>query len=82
VIRRGSLPLLIVVKLRRQYHYLADVDAVIANYLASRQTADDYINQQEAKAEAFKKELEKDPEYQTRRAVLRERLLARKRKAA
>jgi len=68
--------------LRRQYYYLADVYAVIAYYSVSRQTVDDYINQQEAKAEAIKKKLEEDPEYQSRRADLRERLLARKRKAA
>jgi uncharacterized protein (DUF433 family) len=61
---------------------LADVYAVIAYYLANRQTVDDYISQQDAKAEAFKKRLEEDPEYQSWRAGLRERLLARKREAA
>lgn len=61
---------------------LADVYVVIAYYLANRQTVDDYINQQDAKAEVFKKKLEEDPEYQSWRAGLRERLLARKRKAA
>jgi hypothetical protein len=40
VVRRGSLPLLIVVELRRRYHW-------------------------RSKAEAFKKKLEEDPEYQT-----------------
>ena len=61
---------------------LADVYAVIAHYLANRQTVDDYISQQDAKAETFKKKLEEDTEYQTWRAGLRERLLARKREAA
>jgi uncharacterized protein (DUF433 family) len=61
---------------------LADVYAVIAYYLANRQTVDDYISQQDTKAEAFKKRLEEDPEYQAWRAGLRERLLARKREAA
>ncbi|MCI0664512.1 MAG: DUF433 domain-containing protein [Acidobacteria bacterium] len=55
---------------------LADVYAVIAYYLANRQTVDDYINQQDAKAEAFKKRLKEDPEYKAWRAGLRERLLA------
>jgi hypothetical protein len=55
VVRCGSLPLLIVVELRRRYHW-------------------------RPKAEAFKKKLEEDPEYQTWGADLR--LLARKRKAA
>jgi hypothetical protein len=59
VVRRGSLHLLIVVELRRQYYHLAN-----------RQRVDDYINQQEAKVEAFKKELEEDPEYQSWRADL------------
>jgi uncharacterized protein (DUF433 family) len=61
---------------------LADVYAVIAYYLANRQTVDDYVKQRDAKAEVFKKRLEEDPEYQTWRAGLRERLLARKREAA
>lgn len=60
---------------------LADVYAVIAYYLANRQTVDDYISRQDAKAETFKKKLEEDPEYQTWRVGLRERLLARKREA-
>lgn len=61
---------------------LADVYAVIAYYLANRQTVDDYIKQQEAKAEAIKEQLDQDPEYQAWRAGLRERLLARKKEAA
>jgi len=36
---------------------------VIDYYLANRQIVDDYINRQEAKAEAFEKKLEKDSEY-------------------
>lgn len=60
---------------------LADVYAVIAYYLANRQTVDDYINQQTAKAEATKKRLEDDPGYQSWKADLRERLLARKKEA-
>jgi hypothetical protein len=55
---------------------------VIAYYLANRQIVDDYINRQEAQAEAFKKKLEEDSEYQAWKANLNERLLARKRKAA
>src|SRR5262245_66602899 len=39
---------------------LADVYAVIAYYLTNRQTVDDYISQQDAKAEAVKKRLEKE----------------------
>lgn len=61
---------------------LADVYAVIAYYLANRQTVDDYICQQDAKAEGFRKKLEEDSEYQTWRIGLRERLLARNGKAA
>jgi uncharacterized protein (DUF433 family) len=61
---------------------LGDVYAVIAYYLANRQAVDDYIQQQDAKAEAIKKKLEEDPEYQTWRAELRERLLARNQEAA
>src|SRR5262245_63770935 len=49
---------------------LADVYAVIAYYLTNRQTVDDYISQQEAKAEAVKKRLEEDSEYQSWRAGL------------
>lgn len=60
---------------------LADVYAVIAYYLANRQSVDDYINQQDAKAEANQKKLEEDPDYQTWKAELRERLLARKQEA-
>jgi uncharacterized protein (DUF433 family) len=61
---------------------LVDVYSVIAYYLANRQTVDGYICQQDAKAVAAKKKLEEDPEYQTWKADLRERLLARKREAA
>lgn len=61
---------------------LADVYAVIAYYLTNRQLVDNYINQQDAKAEANRKKLEEDPEHQTWKAELRERLLARKQEAA
>jgi len=61
---------------------LADVYAVIAYYLANRQKVDDYVKQQDAKADAFKQKLEEDPEYQSWRSDLRERLLTRKREAA
>jgi uncharacterized protein (DUF433 family) len=61
---------------------LADIYAVIAYYLANRPTVDDYLQRQNAKAEAAKANLEADPEYQNWKANLRERLLAREQKAA
>jgi uncharacterized protein (DUF433 family) len=61
---------------------LADVYAVAAYYLAKRQAVDDYIREREVKAEANRKKLEDDPEYQAWRAGLRERLLARRKEAA
>ncbi|MBL8191812.1 MAG: DUF433 domain-containing protein [Acidobacteria bacterium] len=57
---------------------LADVYAVIAYYLANRQSVDDYVNQQNAKSEAIRTKLENEPGYQSWKADLRERLLARK----
>lgn len=61
---------------------LTDVYAVIAYYLANRQTVNDYIQRQNAKAEVTRKNLEADPEYQNWKANLRERLLARHQEAA
>lgn len=56
---------------------LGDVYAVIAYYLANRQSADDYMHQQNAKAEAARTKVENEPDYQSWKADLRERLLAR-----
>lgn len=56
---------------------LADVYTVIAYYLANRQSVDDYMNQQNAKSEATRTKLENEPDYQSWKADLRERLLAR-----
>lgn len=61
---------------------LTDVYAVIAYYLANRQTVDDYVQRQNAKAEAVRTKLEADPEYQNWKANLREQLLARHQEAA
>lgn len=61
---------------------LMDAYAVIAYYLANRQTVDDYIHRQEAKSEAARQKLEADPEHQSWKADLRQRLLASKQEAA
>jgi len=61
---------------------LANVYAVIAYYLANRQLVDDYLRQQNAQAEATRNRLEEEPEYQSWKAELRERLLTRKQQPA
>lgn len=57
--------------------YLADVYAVIAYYLHNREEVEDYLQQQDADADAMQRRIESPPEYQADRAALRERLLAR-----
>ena len=61
---------------------LVDVYAVTAYYLAHRQTVDDYIRQQDAKAEAVRATTENNPEYRAWKDGLRERLLVRQHEAA
>lgn len=61
---------------------LTDAYAVIAYYLANRQTVDDYISRQESKSEAARQKLEADTEHQNWKADLRQRLLALNREAA
>jgi uncharacterized protein (DUF433 family) len=57
---------------------LADVYAAISYYLNNEATVEEYLRQQEAKADQVQDALETDPQYRKRSTELRERLLARK----
>src|SRR5262245_14811005 len=56
---------------------LADIYGVIAYYLSHQETVEKYLQDQEAKEDAFLQQLESDPEYQRERRGFRERLMAR-----
>jgi uncharacterized protein (DUF433 family) len=56
---------------------LADIYAVIGYYLNHREAVDEYLQQQAAKAEAIRRQIESDPQYQARVAELRERVWQR-----
>ena len=57
---------------------LADIYAVITYYLNHRDEVDEYLQQQEAEADAVQQRIESGPQYQTAMAEMRERLLARR----
>src|ERR671939_1067697 len=50
---------------------LADVYAAITYYLNHEETIEEYLRQQEAKGDELQKNIESDPQYQTKAAVLR-----------
>lgn len=56
---------------------LADIYAIISFYLNHRETVDDYLQQQAAKAEAIRQRIESDPQYQARVAEMRQRIQQR-----
>lgn len=55
---------------------LADIYAVIAYYLANRESVEEYMRQQEAEAEALRQQIESDPKQQ-KATSQRERIRAR-----
>ena len=56
---------------------LADVYAVIAYYLANRESVEEYLLQQEAEADALQQQIESDPKQREATTQLRERIQAR-----
>ena len=56
---------------------LADIYAAIAYYLMHQEAVEEYLRQQEAEADALQQQIESDPNYQSRMAELRERILSR-----
>jgi uncharacterized protein (DUF433 family) len=56
---------------------LADIYAVIAYYLANRESVEEYFQRQEADADALQQEIESDPKQQRATNQLRERIRAR-----
>jgi uncharacterized protein (DUF433 family) len=56
---------------------LADIYAVIAYYLANRESVEEYLRQQEAEADSLQQEVESDPRQQNATNQLRERIRAR-----
>ena len=56
---------------------LADIYAVIAYYLANRESVEEYLRRQEADADALQQQIESDPKQQTATKQLRERIRAR-----
>ena len=56
---------------------LAEVYAVIAYYLANRESVQEYLRRQEAEADALQQQIESDPKQQTATKQLRERIRAR-----
>jgi hypothetical protein len=56
---------------------LADTHAVISYYLGHHGDVDEYLQQQAAKADAIRRQIESDPQYQARVAELRERIQQR-----
>jgi uncharacterized protein (DUF433 family) len=57
---------------------LADIHAIISYYLNHRAEVDTYLQQRVAQAEAVRRRIESDPQYQARIAELRERIEARR----
>jgi uncharacterized protein (DUF433 family) len=56
---------------------LADIYAVIAYYLANRDSIEEYLQRQEAEADALQLQIESDPQQQKATNQLRERIRAR-----
>jgi uncharacterized protein (DUF433 family) len=56
---------------------LADIYAVISYYLNHREQVNDYLRDQERKAQAIRDDIESDPAYKSRVDELRERIKAR-----
>ena len=56
---------------------LADIYAAITYYLNNRETIDDYLRKQESEGDAMQQQIEGDSKYQSARAEMRSRLLAR-----
>lgn len=57
---------------------LADIYAVIAYYLANRESVEEYLQRQEAEADALQQQIESDPKQQKATNQLRERIRARR----
>ena len=57
---------------------LAEIYAVIAYFLANRESVQEYLRRQEAEADALQKEIESDPKQQRATNQLRERIRARR----
>src|SRR3989304_7178994 len=53
---------------------LADIHAVISYYLNHRDQVDEYLHDQEAKAQALREDIEADPLYKSKLTELRERI--------
>jgi uncharacterized protein (DUF433 family) len=56
---------------------LADIYAVIAYYLANRESVEEYLRGQEAEADALQQQIESDPKQLKATNQLRERIRAR-----
>ena len=56
---------------------LADIYAVISYYLNHRDQVDQYLHQQETKAQALRDSIEADPVYRSKLTELRERIKSR-----
>jgi len=56
---------------------LADIYAVIAYYVANRESVEEYLQTQEAEADALQRQIESNPEQQKATNQLRERIRAR-----
>lgn len=56
---------------------LANIYAVIAYYLANRESVEEYLKQQETEADALQQQVESDPTQQKATNQLRERIRAR-----
>lgn len=56
---------------------LADIYAVIAYYLANRESVEEYLRRQEAEADCLQQQIESDPKQQKATNQLRERIRAR-----
>jgi uncharacterized protein (DUF433 family) len=57
---------------------LSEIYGAIYYYLTHREEIDQYLQYQEAEADAVQSRIESDPEYQQWKAEMRERLLARR----
>ena len=57
---------------------LAEIYAVIAYYLANRESVQEYLRGQEAEADALQQQIESDPRQQKATNQLRERIRARR----
>src|SRR6266581_4318446 len=56
---------------------LADIYAVISYYLNHREQVDEYLHEQETKAQALRDSIEVDPVYRAKLTELRERIKSR-----